>query len=44
MSAGRDGCHHVLVNGEGVILDGALTKARPGRVVRGPAAAGFEAR
>ncbi|MDX1394907.1 MAG: D-aminoacylase [Gemmatimonadota bacterium] len=31
------GIHHVIVNGEPVILDGALTGARPGRVITGPA-------
>ncbi|MEO8141645.1 MAG: D-aminoacylase [Sphingomicrobium sp.] len=30
------GMRHVLVNGQPVLLDGAMTKARPGRAVRGP--------
>ncbi len=30
------GMRHVLVNGVPVLLDGAMTKARPGRAVRGP--------
>jgi N-acyl-D-amino-acid deacylase len=30
------GMRHVLVNGQAVLLDGAMTKARPGRAVRGP--------
>jgi len=33
-----EGVVHVLVNGELVLRDGALTGARPGRVLRGPAA------
>lgn len=32
------GIRHLLVNGKAVILNDALTEARPGRVVRGPAA------
>ena len=32
------GMRHVLVNGTPVLLDGAHTDARPGRVVRGPGA------
>jgi N-acyl-D-aspartate/D-glutamate deacylase len=31
------GIHHVIVNGEPVILSGALTGARPGVVITGPA-------
>jgi N-acyl-D-aspartate/D-glutamate deacylase len=31
------GIHHVIVNGEPVILDGAFTGARPGVVIVGPA-------
>jgi N-acyl-D-aspartate/D-glutamate deacylase len=31
------GVHHVIVNGVAVIRSGALTGARPGMVVRGPA-------
>jgi N-acyl-D-amino-acid deacylase len=31
------GIRHVLVNGVPVIRDGALTGAKPGRVLRGPA-------
>ena len=30
------GMRHVLVNGQPVLLDGAMTAARPGRAVRGP--------
>lgn len=30
------GMRHVLVNGQPVLLDGEMTKARPGRAVRGP--------
>jgi N-acyl-D-amino-acid deacylase len=30
------GMRHVFVNGQPVLLDGAMTKARPGRAVRGP--------
>ena len=30
------GMRHVLVNGQPVLLDGAMTSARPGRAVRGP--------
>lgn len=30
------GMHHVLVNGQAVLQDGAMTGARPGRAVRGP--------
>ena len=30
------GMRHVLVNGQPVLLDGAMTTARPGRAVRGP--------
>ena len=30
------GMRHVLVNGVGVLLDGQMTNARPGRAVRGP--------
>jgi N-acyl-D-amino-acid deacylase len=30
------GMRHVLVNGVPVLLDGAMTEARPGRAVRGP--------
>jgi N-acyl-D-amino-acid deacylase len=30
------GMHHVFVNGQPVLLDGAMTEARPGRAVRGP--------
>ncbi len=30
------GMRHVLVNGRPVLLDGAMTAARPGRAVRGP--------
>jgi N-acyl-D-amino-acid deacylase len=30
------GMRHVLVNGQPVLLDGQMTKARPGRAVRGP--------
>ena len=32
------GMRHVLVNGVPVLLDGAMTTARPGRAVRGPGA------
>jgi dihydroorotase/N-acyl-D-amino-acid deacylase len=31
-----EGVRHVLVNGKAVILDGALTRKRSGRVLRGP--------
>ncbi len=31
-----EGVRHVLVNGVPVLKDGQLTKARPGRVIRGP--------
>jgi N-acyl-D-amino-acid deacylase len=30
------GMRHVFVNGQPVLLDGAMTRARPGRGVRGP--------
>lgn len=30
------GMRHVLVNGVAVLLDGEMTKARPGRAVTGP--------
>jgi N-acyl-D-amino-acid deacylase len=30
------GMRHVFVNGQQVLLDGAMTDARPGRAVRGP--------
>ena len=30
------GMRHVFVNGQAVLLDGEMTKARPGRAVRGP--------
>ena len=29
-----EGVHHVFVNGQAVLLDGAMTGARPGRVLR----------
>ncbi len=31
-----EGIRHVLVNGQAVVKDGAITDARPGQVVRGP--------
>jgi N-acyl-D-amino-acid deacylase len=30
------GMRHVLVNGVAVVRDGAVTGAKPGRIVRGP--------
>ncbi len=30
------GVKHVLVNGEFVVLNGSITTARPGRILRGP--------
>jgi hypothetical protein len=30
------GVRHVFVNGQAVVADGAITKARPGRALRGP--------
>ena len=30
------GVRHVFVNGKAVVADGAITKARPGRALRGP--------
>jgi dihydroorotase/N-acyl-D-amino-acid deacylase len=30
------GMRHVLVNGQAVVTDGAITAARPGRALRGP--------
>ena len=38
------GMHHVFVNGQAVLLDGAITAARPGRAVRGPGAGRCPAR
>jgi dihydroorotase/N-acyl-D-amino-acid deacylase len=32
-----EGIRHVLVNGQAVVRDGAITDARPGQVIRGPA-------
>jgi N-acyl-D-aspartate/D-glutamate deacylase len=32
--AGSSGIEHVLVNGAAIVSDGALTSARPGRVLR----------
>ena len=32
--AGSTGIGHVLVNGEEIVVDGAATDARPGRVLR----------